>query len=125
MIVYKVVAIRLGKFVSAIMNHEDNPGWMLEYTIGEITYPKVGYIYAFKDLDPSWRFIKNDMFTRGSIEVLKCEGEFVDASPKASFSFLPQNLEKFWSNLNVLEKKGSERWAPEGSVWCEWIKHYE
>ena len=88
------------------------------YTIGKVTKPKFGYLYAFKSLFHAMDFSEN----YSPYVIFKCEALTVRDEPSLRRISIPF---KEWWELKLGGYKPDEVLAPEGTIWCKWIKPIE
>lgn len=125
--VVKVVREARNRFRSAIMNPNDNSGWVLEYVLGRVTTPARGYIFAFKSTDAAEEWLRHETSDRYLYHMLRCEAEIVDDSPLMSQHFHPDDMSKFWNKVEDDPQEATWEYsaAPWGTVWCKNVKPIE
>jgi len=114
-LVYKVVSYINGKMFSARIR----PEYQLCYQLGVRTYPKIGKIFAFEDIDSAINF-------KSSTErILECITTSKIIRPK-SFVFSPViKLEDFWKKYKNKEKISyytCNQKIPQGTIWLDNIQ---
>ena len=115
--VYKVVfeSGTPGKFFSASV---DEPGWALEYRIGETTEPERGFIFAF-DTYCNARHWCDVCYEVDAIRrpILESDGVVLNREPPGMSLYLMSNMMiDFWDG--VLPRSLCNFILPKGTVWC-------
>jgi hypothetical protein len=112
MIVYKVVHVENGNFFSAIVWNDLK--FNTVYRINETARPKIGYLYAFEQLDRA-RWFAN--YKVKDVAILEAEAEIEDTEPVICVKHWDtEEMVRFW-NGNSLYIDG----APTGTVLCKSI----
>ena len=109
--VFKVVTKREDGKLYSRLEHDQ---YDIEYKIGEISYPKIGYLYAFKDM-----FINKGMLLYDSDCLYEAEAEvLIDVWPEYGVT----HIEETWNNFvpqTMKEKEGELHSYKGNTIMCK------
>lgn len=116
-VVYKVVCTSKGALTSATTNGGLAAALMLEYKVGQVTKPKYGSIFAFKEYDRAKAFERQlGSLTHKTYEAQA--GKVYEPSTRIpSVTQFLSDIVEFWKGKWEMARMG----APSGTVLCDWV----
>ena len=111
---------------------EMRPYYMLRYALGEVTTPKVGYIFTFKSEEYARAFMEKG--SSSMQRLLRCVGEVVESPYQRYICSYAQDIESFWTmwvhgDLKHVDPdlihRGFVDTAPPGTEYCTWVRPIE
>ncbi len=115
MTVYKVVWPSQGHLLSCAATGS----YMLEYAVRQTTYPSLGYLFAFRDIDSAIMYTRTNSYWAPSLQIFKAEADVVEQL--GPIEMAPSTgrwrIEHFWAGFRA----GNSIEAPEGAVYCRSI----